>query len=98
MSEDTESLREKFLEKLDFLSAHWCEGDEQPFSFGGWRDEVADEFVAITAQEVKKAELALLKRLDDSFVDLDSPRVELNWALVDQVLNDAKSQIMQAKR
>ena len=57
-------LREQFLEKLDFLSAHWCEDDTQPFSFGGWRDEVADEFVQIAAQEVAKGKLELLQRLE----------------------------------
>lgn len=47
-SSDNGALREKILQRLDFLSDHWVNGDDKPpFSFGGWRDEVADELLKL---------------------------------------------------
>ena len=41
-------MRSELLEKLDFLSDHWIKGDDRPpFNFGGWREEVADDFIKI---------------------------------------------------
>lgn len=45
---EKDQMRSKLLERLDFLSDHWTKGDDRPpFNFGGWREEVADDFVEI---------------------------------------------------
>jgi len=49
-------LKSKFLKELDFLSDHWVNGDDKPpFSFGGWREEVANKFVEIASQALQAA-------------------------------------------
>lgn len=55
--EDWESeVKKQFLERLDFLSDHWVNGDDRPpFSFGGWREEVAEDFVKITRTQREQA-------------------------------------------
>lgn len=43
-----EPTRRALLERLDFLSDHWVNGDDKPpFNFGGWREEIADAFIEI---------------------------------------------------
>lgn len=50
-------IKAQFLKELDFLSDHWVNGDDkQPFNFGGWREEVANEFVNIASQAISEAE------------------------------------------
>lgn len=56
-SEWEKELKKSFLKELDFLSDHWVNGDDKPpFSFGGWREEVANEFVKIAKTAVSQRE------------------------------------------
>lgn len=49
-------LREKILKEIDFLSDHWVKGDDRPpFSFGGWREEVADEIMFLVEEDKAQA-------------------------------------------
>lgn len=48
VSKEEELLKEKILKEIDFLSDHWVKGDDRPpFTFGGWREEVACSLVEI---------------------------------------------------
>ena len=52
-----ERMREQILERIDFLSDHWVNGDDKPpFSFGGWRDEVANALVDIFETHLTQVE------------------------------------------
>jgi len=48
-------IRDQFERELDFISAHWFEGDKAPFSFGGWRDECLDKFMEIVDTKIAQA-------------------------------------------
>lgn len=40
-------------EKIDFLCDHWGADDKAPFQFGGWRNEIIAELVALLKQIVE---------------------------------------------
>lgn len=49
-------VKEQLLERIDFLSDHWVNGDDKrPFSFGGWREEVAEELVTLVRTQREQA-------------------------------------------
>ena len=57
-----EDLKNKLLERLDFLSDHWVKGDDRPpFNFGGWREEIASDFVNIVLNREKKQKEEIVK-------------------------------------
>lgn len=60
-------MRGKLLERLDFLSDHWVKGDDRPpFSFGGWREEVADDFVEIYKNYLADASKEVIEKIEQS--------------------------------
>lgn len=64
-SEWDENIKESFLKELDFLSDHWVNGDDKPpFSFGGWREDVAYEFVAIVKYWVLQREKEIAEEVE----------------------------------
>lgn len=64
-SEWEENLKKSFLKELDFLSDHWVNGDDKPpFSFGGWREEVANEFVKIAKTAVSNREKEIAEEVE----------------------------------
>ena len=40
-------LKEKISERIEFLADHWGKDDKKPFNFGGWKEEVIDEIMAL---------------------------------------------------
>lgn len=64
-SEWDENLKKSFLKELDFLSDHWVNGDDKPpFSFGGWREEVVNEFVKIAKTAVSNREKEIAEEVE----------------------------------
>lgn len=50
-----DKIKEKILKEIDFLSDHWVNGDDKPpFSFGGWREEVAESILSIFSELLKQ--------------------------------------------
>lgn len=65
-----EKMRSELLEKLDFLSDHWIKGDDRPpFNFGGWREEVADDFIKIYRSYLADARREVIDSIHGKFCE-----------------------------